>query len=186
VLFRSVYVSHQFEEVLQLATHVVLMENGHMLAQGDLPTISHKPALRRMIGPEAIGTVIDTHVDSIDGTQGLARITVGTGELKADAHSLRVGQRVRLQLLARDLILSLHAPTGLSVRNALQGHITQLRDDDHAVLADIDVGGVTLVSRITRAAAQELALHERMPIWVLVKAITLRGHLFNAGAHLPE
>ena len=42
-----VYVSHQFEEVLQLATHVVLMESGQVIAQGSLSEVSLRPELDR-------------------------------------------------------------------------------------------------------------------------------------------
>jgi molybdate transport system ATP-binding protein len=31
------YVSHDFDEVLRLATHLVLMDRGRTIAQGDLP-----------------------------------------------------------------------------------------------------------------------------------------------------
>lgn len=178
-----VYVSHQFEEVLQLATHVVLMDNGTVLAQGDLPTISREPGLRHIIGAEAMGTVIDSHVHSVNGDEGLALIAAGAGHLKVDANGLKPGQPVRMQLLARDLILSLHAPHGLSVRNSLQGIITHMENDANAVLVHIDIGGLTVMSRVTRSAAQELALRERLPLWVLVKAITLRGHVFHTGTN---
>lgn len=176
-----VYVSHQFDEVLRLATHVVLLDNGRVSAQGDLPTISLEPALRNIVGADAIGSVVESEVRSIDATTGFAHVSIGTGYLNVEHSGLQTGQRVRLQLLARDLILSLHAPVGLSVRNSLQGTLTRLVDDgEHARLVSIDVGGVTLVARVTRAATEELQLHAGMSLWVLVKAITLRGHVFHA------
>ncbi len=175
-----VYVSHQFEEVLQLATHVALMDDGKVLAQGDLPSISLHPALRQIVGAEAIGTIIDSQVQHIDHTTGLARVMVGNNHLNVDASHLHIGQRVRLQLLARDLILALQAPHGLSVRNMLQGHLTRLvADEPNAMLAYVEVGGAELVSRITMPACRELNLQVGQPIWVLVKAVTLRGHVYH-------
>ena len=178
-----VYVSHQFEEVLQLATHVVLLEQGQVIAQGDLPSLSMQPALRRIVGAEAIGAVIEGQVRHIDAVAGLAQIGVGRGTLSVDATALTVQQRVRLQLLARDLILAIEPPRGLSVRNMLPGRITHLSDDDrHATLAQIDVGGAALIARITRAAATELNLRVGLSLWVLVKAVTLRGHVYHGAA----
>src|SRR5687768_2765820 len=52
-----VYVSHQFEEVLRLATHVVLMERGKVLSQGSLDDLSLHPELRAIVGPDAVGSV---------------------------------------------------------------------------------------------------------------------------------
>src|SRR6187551_2159874 len=40
-----VYVSHQFDEVLRLATRVVLLDAGRVLADGDLAAVSRHPAL---------------------------------------------------------------------------------------------------------------------------------------------
>jgi hypothetical protein len=40
------------------------------------------------------------------------------------------------------------------------------------------VGNVIVMARITRSAAKELQLAQGTNLWVLVKAITLRGHVF--------
>ncbi len=177
-----VYISHQFEEVLRLATHVVLMQQGRTLAQGDLAAMSLEPALRGLIGAEALGAVVEGKVQEIDEYSGLARVALGNGHVSVDAHQLQSGQRVRLQLLARDLILALSPPQGLSVRNMLQGVITRLTPDDrHATLVTVDVGGPMLIARITTSAADEMKLHDGLYIWILVKAVTLRGHVFASG-----
>src|SRR6185312_5333621 len=52
-----VYVSHQFDEVLRLATHVVLLDGGHVVAQGSPGEVSLRPELRAIVGPEAVGAV---------------------------------------------------------------------------------------------------------------------------------
>jgi molybdate transport system ATP-binding protein len=174
-----IYVSHQFEEVIRLASDVVLLEQGQVLAQGALTEISLRPELRQIIGAEAIGAVVNAHVHSIDTNNGLAQLQLGNGQLSVDAQDLSVGQQVRLQLLARDLILALEAPRGLSVRNMLQGTVTEVRADDaNATLVVVDVGGVMLMARITNSAARDLQLRSGVVLWVLVKAITLRGHVF--------
>ncbi|HVY22341.1 MAG TPA: molybdenum ABC transporter ATP-binding protein [Steroidobacteraceae bacterium] len=174
-----VYISHQFDEVLQLATHVVLMNHGRCIAQGDLPTISLCAELRSLIGAEAIGAIVDGIVHSIDDHTGLAHIAVGKNFLLTDAQQLVLKQPVRLQLLARDLIISLDNPQRLSIRNRLHGIVVKLEpDDQHSVLLHIDIGGVQIMARITTAACEELHVQTGMNVWVLVKAVTLRGHVF--------
>src|SRR5262249_55241304 len=54
-----VYVSHQFDEVLRLATHVVLLDAGRVVAQGSLNEISLLPSLRAIVGPDSVGAVLD-------------------------------------------------------------------------------------------------------------------------------
>jgi molybdate transport system ATP-binding protein len=90
---------------------------------------------------------------------------------------------VRLQLLARDIILATQPVQGLSVRNALAGTVTALRDDDYgAVLVNVDVGGATVLARITEEARRALALRPGDAVWTLVKAVSTRGHAFRLAA----
>src|SRR6202035_1612721 len=41
-----VYVSHNFDEVLRLATHIVLLESGQIVAPGGVGAVSMNPGLR--------------------------------------------------------------------------------------------------------------------------------------------
>jgi molybdopterin-binding protein len=46
------------------------------------------------------------------------------------------------------------------------------------VIASLQTGDVTLLSRITRSAVAELGLRPGQPVWALVKAASLRGNTF--------
>jgi molybdate transport system ATP-binding protein len=178
-----VYVSHQFDEVLQLATQVVLMDAGHVVAQGPLSEVSLVPELRAIVGPDSVGAVVDGVVTDVDASCGMADVRVGSGSLNVSVPSVNIGERVRVQLLARDIILATEEPRGLSVRNQLRGTITSIvEDEDEARLITIDVGGATVLSRVTRSAVDALRLRNGSHVWVLVKAVSTRGHAFRLGA----
>jgi len=179
-----VYVSHQFDEVLRLATHVVLMDAGRVLAQGPLNEVSLVPALRDIVGPDSVGAVLDGEVTRVDASAGMADLRVGKGALNVSVRGVGVGERVRVQLLARDIILGVEAPRGLSVRNELQGTVVALaEDEEETVLITVDVGGSRVLSRVTRSAVGALGLQEGMGVWVLVKAVSTRGHAFRVSEH---
>jgi molybdate transport system ATP-binding protein len=178
-----VYVSHQFDEVLQLATQVVLMDAGHVVAQGPLREVSLVPELRAIVGPDSVGAVVDGIVTRVDASCGMAELRVGPGSLNVSVPSVIIGERVRVQLLARDIILATEEPRGLSVRNQLRGTITSIVDDeDDARLITVDVGGAIVLSRVTRSAVEALGLRNGSSVWVLVKAVSTRGHAFRLGA----
>jgi molybdate transport system ATP-binding protein len=175
-----VYVSHQFDEVLQLATHMVLMEAGRVVAQGSLSEVSLRPELRAIIGPDSVGSVLDGVVTRTDPARAMADLKLGNGNLQVSLRDVTVGSRARVQLLARDIILAIEKPSGLSVRNMLQGVVAEVSpDDDDAVLVKVDIGGATVLARITRDAATALSLHKGTAVWVLVKAVSTRGHAFR-------
>ena len=117
-----VYVSHNFDEVLRLATHLVLMESGKTIAQGDLGEMSLHPASprhhRRRRGRRhcrwygARHRCIERVDASASGPRANSRFNCG------DAAP---GARLRVQLLARDLIVATEPPRQSSVRNSLPG-----------------------------------------------------------------
>src|SRR6185312_8547196 len=87
-----IYVSHQFEEVLRLATHVVLLEAGRVVAEGDVTAVSLAPELRAAIGSDALGAVVEGEIEAVDSAAGLARLRVGTGRLMIQADELSPGR----------------------------------------------------------------------------------------------
>jgi molybdate transport system ATP-binding protein len=175
-----VYVSHHFDEVMRLASHVVLMESGASVAQGGVSEMSMNPGVRSIVGADAVGAIVDGTVLGMDST-GLMRVRLGHGELKVEAVNVAVGAKLRVQLLARDLIVATRATEHLSVRNSLTGVVAAVSSDDaHSDLIAIDVGGPLIMARVTKAATGELGLRPGLTVWALVKAVSLRGHSFAA------
>jgi molybdate transport system ATP-binding protein len=176
-----VYVTHDFDEVLRLATHIVLMEAGSVIAQGAIAEMSLDPHLRAIIGSDEVGAIIDGIVVGVDSASSLTKVRVGRGELYVQAEGLAAGTALRVQLLARDIIVSTQIPRYLSVRNSLAGVVTTIHSDDSdSDLVTIDIGGKQVVARITKAATRELSLRQGMDVWALVKSVSLRGHSFAA------
>ncbi|MBV6417847.1 MAG: Vitamin B12 import ATP-binding protein BtuD [Steroidobacteraceae bacterium] len=172
-----IYVSHAFDEVLRLATHLVVLETGRVVAQGPLTEVSLDPTLTAIVGPAAVGAVLDAEVLERDAASGLTRVRVGrSGELKLRAPDAVPGAHVRVQVLARDVILSDRAPAGLSVRNALRGRVVSIDPQgDEACRTLVDLGGARIVAHVTRDAVAALALRPGGEVWALVKTVSLRS-----------
>jgi molybdate transport system ATP-binding protein len=177
-----VYVSHDFEEVLRLATHIVLIERGLVVAQGGIGEMNLRQELRAIIGADAVGAIVDGQVLGIDAA-GLTRVRVGFGELRLRAPGAAIGATLRIQILARDVIVASQAPQNLSVRNVLEATVGAVTDDDdEADLISLDIGATPILARITKAATRELSLRPGMPAWALIKAVSLRGRSFTSPA----
>jgi len=174
-----VYVSHDFDEVLRLATYLVLMEAGKTIAQGNLSEMGLHPKVRAIIGADSVGAIVEGTVLGTDSSSALTRVQVGRGELKVQCGKAAPGTRLRVQLLARDLIVAIEPPRHLSVRNSLPGVITSVTDDVHdSDLIAIDIGGgILIMARVTKAATDELGLAAGKPVWTLVKTASLRPHV---------
>jgi molybdate transport system ATP-binding protein len=137
--------------------------------------------VRAIIGADAVGAIVDGTVLGSDPSSSLTRVQVGRGELRVQIDKPTAGEKLRVQLLARDLIVATQAPRHLSVRNILAGTVTAVTPDEgDSDLIAIDIGGTTIISRITRVATRELKLTPGLPVWALVKAVSLRAHAFGA------
>jgi molybdate transport system ATP-binding protein len=175
-----VYVSHQFDEVLRLATYIVLLEAGRVLTSGPVGELSLGPELRSVVAPELVGAVLDGLVTAVDPAGDTAELALGSGKLQVTLKDVRPGARVRIQLLARDVILATQPVQHLSVRNALLGTVTEITPDEAAsVLVKVNVGGPVVLARITASAREALRLSPGDAVWVLVKAVSTRGHAFR-------
>jgi tungstate transport system ATP-binding protein len=75
-----------------------------------------------------------------------------------------------------NILLAEEEPSGLSVRNALQGHISQMLYENGSgrVLVRVVAGGHPLTARLTAEAVRDLALHPGKEIWALFKASSLK------------
>jgi hypothetical protein len=47
------------------------------------------------------------------------------------------------------------------------------------MLVRVDIGGASVLSRVTRAAVEALKLQPGSRVWVLIKAVSLRGHALS-------
>src|SRR5580700_786048 len=65
-----VYVSHQFEEVLRLATYLVVMDQGCVRTHGTVTDVALRPEFQAVAGPELTGAVLEGTVTAVDPSGG--------------------------------------------------------------------------------------------------------------------
>jgi molybdate transport system ATP-binding protein len=177
-----VYVSHQFEEVLRLATHVVLIHDGRVAAQGDVANVSRDPTLRALLGADAAGAVVEGEVERVDAS-GVARVRVGAGRIAVPVERACAGWRVRVQVRASEVVLCAEAPRGLAHANLLEGTIAgRSPDGPGSLLLEVDIGGPRLLVRVSSQRAAELGLDGGRRVWLVLSAATVRGGFPGAPA----
>ena len=172
-----VYVSHSVEEVVRLAATVVLMAAGRAVAVGGVEEIMGRPDLRAAAGTFEGGAVIDARVVEQDMQHDLATLAFDGGRLTVTNLDALIGEQVRVRIRARDVSIALDPPSRISIQNVLRGKIAAIGDArDGIVDVSITIGSVTLRSRITQRAAQQLALAPGLEVHALIKAVSLDRH----------
>ncbi|HXJ34496.1 MAG TPA: TOBE domain-containing protein, partial [Candidatus Eisenbacteria bacterium] len=168
-----VYVSHAVEEVLRVADTVVLMSAGGVLAVGPAEDVMGRTDLRPGQGTFEGGAVIDARVVEQDVENDLATLAFDGGTLTATNVDALIGEPVRVRIRARDVSIALERPRRISIRNILEGRVSGIFNANGTADVAITVGGITLRSRVTRRAAEELGLAQGLTVYALVKAVSL-------------
>ncbi len=168
------YVSHALDEVARLADHLVLLQQGRVIASGalgetlarlDLPTAHFDDA----------GAVIEASVARHDEKYHLTQLDFPGGQLWVGRVGQPLGSIVRARVLARDVSIATQAPQGSSISNILNARIEEIRDEGpDKVMVKMRVGDAhLLLARITRRSRDQLGLRHGMFVCAQVKSVAL-------------
>jgi len=172
------FVSHQLDEIVQIADHLVAVHAGAITGQGPVAEMVARldPAVS---GRFEAGSVLTGTVAEIDSHYSMAAIELGGHRMWVpDPGGAHPGDQVRLRVRARDVSLALAPAEGLSIRNQLPAVITGIETDDGAFAeVHLDCAGQALRARITRMSTEELGLAPGREVWALVKSISFDRRL---------
>jgi molybdate transport system ATP-binding protein len=170
-----VLVTHDFDDVVRLATHVLVLDHGRARASGPLPSVMSRPDLTFLREAIGLGSVFDAVVSDIDAARGLLELAFDGGTLVVPRRDLPVGAIVRVRVPAREVILASRAPEGLSLHNVLAGTVSNIHADPSAdaVVVQIAVGRLLLLAEVTRDAIDRLQLAPGVRVFALVKSVSI-------------
>ena len=170
----SVYVSHSASEILQLAQHVALLQNGKVAAAGPLTEIFSRLDLHRSLGPQLIGAVIDARIAAHETDYGLSRLEFNRQSLFVPLQALGVGESLRVHILSSDVTLVRNpSPSSTSALNILEATVLEIREvDQTSVDIQLDIG-CPLVASITKKSLANLALKPGQRLYAQIKTVAL-------------
>ena len=172
-----VFVSHAVEEVTRLADEIVLLDRGQVTATGSVEAIMGRLDLKPLTGRYEAGAVIEAVVASHDIANDLVTLAFSGGSFVVPGVNALVGERVRLRVRARDVSIATTKPSGVSILNTLPGTLIEISNEGGPIVdVRIRIGEAVLIARITRYSAKQLSLAVGMPVFALVKAISLDRH----------
>jgi molybdate transport system ATP-binding protein len=180
-----VYVSHQVAEVTRLATTMVVLSEGSVAAVGPTAAIMGRIDLFPLTGRAEAGAILATRVAAHDLAFGLTTLLAAAGELRVPYLDLPVGAVLRVRVRARDVMIALTPPAGLSALNVLPGTVREIgRADGPIVEIRLDCAGEPLIARLTRRSVETLGLAPGHAVYAVIKSIAFDHHAF-AGAAPP-
>lgn len=179
-----ILVTHDFEDVVRLATDLVILDAGHGVANGPIEQLTSRPDLpwlRDMVG---LGSVVDARVVRTHPSRGLAELDLGGHPLFAPVTNLTAGAHVRIRIPAREVILATQAPTGLSLHNVLPATVNSVQRSSSSdqMIVQLQVGSTRVLAEVTADAVDKLNIKEGQPLHALIKSVSLEVRLIGEGS----
>ena len=176
-----IYVTHALDEAARLADYLLLMDQGRIIAEGaisemlmreELPFYQHPNAYSlREDGPSAL---IMGEVSALDDQYQLCLVAFPDGIFTLPNTHLSPGNKIRLQIAARDVSLVLERPENTSILNVFACTIVELRPYGPAqIIVSLQLGTSRLLALISLKSADHLSLNPGMEVFALIKSVAL-------------
>jgi molybdate transport system ATP-binding protein len=178
-----IYVSHAIAEVTRLATTMVVMSEGRVAAVGPTADIMSRIGIFPLTGQAEAGAILSTRVAEHDTRFGLTTLRTAGGDLRVPYMDLRLGAQLRVRIRARDVMIALQPPQGLSALNVLPGTVAEIGETDGAsVDLRLDCAGQPLIARLTRRSVEALDLVPGRQVYAVIKSIAFDHQVFAGAA----
>lgn len=174
-----VYVSHAVEEVVRLASRVVVLHNGRVKLIGDPnEALADAASTQDRFERSSALTVV---AGEEDRAYGMTALKHAAGKIWAPISIGPPGRQLRIVIRATDVILAVSPLEGVSPRNTLPGAVESIEGDGALAVATIGLaGGEKLTSVVTRKAVDELRLGPNSPVFAMIKASALDERMLGS------
>ncbi len=168
------YVSHSPDEIARLADHLVVLDQGQVVANGPLESTLAQLNFPIQLGEDR-GVVVVGEVTEYDNQWHLSHVQFAGGDLWLRGEAEQLGKPVRLHILARDVSLTLNKAESSSILNRLPATVMGIQVDGHPanVLVQVRIGDAMLLSRITQKSCAQLDLEPGCPCWAQIKSAAI-------------
>jgi len=165
----AVYVTHDQQEAAAIADDLVVMREGRITAAGPLAEVITLPADRWTAA--FLGARSPLHGVVVRQEDGLVTVDTGCCEIVA-VGAMPAGSRVLLGVRPEDVIIFEAAEeiSRSTARNLLRARITEAELWGVVSNVVLDLGGQSILARVTRSSMRELGLASGMEVQAMFKA----------------
>jgi molybdate transport system ATP-binding protein len=169
-----VYVSHSVAEVTRLATTIVLISDGTVRAVGPVQEVMGRAELYPLAGRFEAGAVLAVHIAAHDARWKLTELAGSFGKLTVPRLDAPVGAALRVRIRARDVILAVGPPAGISALNVLAARVeTLVPIEEGALEVQLRLGNERLLARVTRRSGEALGLAPGREVFAVIKTVAI-------------
>jgi molybdate transport system ATP-binding protein len=167
-----IYVSHNIDEICRLSDHLLVLDDGKIIAEGGLQDTLARIDLPQLGGRNA-GAVIEATQSRYDDEFDLTLFAFSGGEIWVTGR--HDASPVRLRINASDVSLSRVPAESSTILNIIPGVIEAISSETTSTeLVRLSLGTDVLIARITRRSLQQLSLQIGDEVYAQIKSVTVR------------
>jgi len=168
------YVSHSMDEVARLADHILVLDQGKVVAEGELTEVFSRIDLPQRLEEES-GVILNGKVIEKDQQWQLMRVAFAEGHIWLPDSGETLEQEVRIRVLAKDVSLALSNHDDSSIVNRIPVAVSEIKSDqDKAMsLVRLAMGSDYLVSKLTQKSVHNLDLSIGLKVWAQIKSVAI-------------
>lgn len=170
-----IYVTHSLEELVMLSDNIILMADGHVVANGDRDSVLAQLYKDVIYGVSAL-SALTAEKGPYDSQDALQTFSVGQQQMLVPRSKPIVNSTTRLLVRASDIVLSHNNDMDGSVLNALKVQVANHHDYGNGqVLVELSLEGQSLFALISRRSAKELSITSHQQLYAYIKATAVDG-----------
>ncbi|MGF1754677.1 molybdenum ABC transporter ATP-binding protein, partial [Vibrio makurazakiensis] len=174
------YVTHSLNEILRLASQLVIIEQGKVINYGSIEDVWASQAMRPWQSFSERSSLFEASIEDHNDNYALSKLrltkNVSLWVQKVDS---QIGTPVRLQVRANDVSITTQKPENTSIRNILPARIKRIEtqqkgNSKQSATIELELDNqCVLAATITVWALEELELHVEQHVFVQVKGVSV-------------
>jgi molybdate transport system ATP-binding protein len=168
------YITHDLNEIIRLADHMVFIENGMVEVEGRVDEVWSNDKMRDWVFEEDYSSIISTTVIDKHASYNLSKLSLGENQyLWVSNLELVEKSPVRVRVYSKDISLTKTKSSDTSIRNIIKAKISKISTTDEFANILLEVGASKLCARITRWALDDLDLSVGQEIYAQIKSVSV-------------
>ncbi len=169
-----VYITHSLSEIVQLADHMVVIDEGRVVTQGEPSQVMASKALSQWSGVQSQSSLLTGTVADTSNEFGYTQIVLNSEcGVWVRQDSLQAKQLARVRIDATNVSIALTQPQQTSVRNVMPATVESFTIEQGQALVKLVVAQQSLWVQISDWAASDLGLCEGLDVFAQVKALSV-------------
>ncbi len=175
----TLLITHQIEEMLLAADHGVLIADNKTSVAGTIEHVLSANQTSELLGIDDAGSILETTV--AHRSDGLLSATIGHQTIWLSDDNEKIGSRLRLRILSRDISISRERLEHVSILNQLEGVISDLvaKGQDQMLCISLSGSEHPIWARITNKSMTAMKLKKGNTVYALIKAVAVKEMMID-------